>query len=297
MRQEIRSIALVALRPTVTALTLVAIVGAIYIGTQDQGVQAHDDPQVTTTNGTAPSPTQSASSPSQAADSNPADDKPSEPVPPLPMDDDGPSGSRLTTGSHEVALTFDDGPDPHYTPQVLDLLRRHGVTATFCLVGENAQAYPELVRAIAADGHTLCNHSWKHDFRLGSRSRAAIRADLARTNEAIRAAVPDARIAYYRQPGGYWTDRVVAVAAELGMTSLHWTVDPQDWRRPGAGSIAAQVTSGTADGAIVLLHDGGGDRAGTVAALRPILTDLTRRFHLTALPLTPPEPPSTAYEP
>jgi peptidoglycan/xylan/chitin deacetylase (PgdA/CDA1 family) len=197
---------------------------------------------------------------------------------------DGPFGSWRTTGGDHVALTFDDGPDPHHTPQVLALLREHGVKATFCLVGVNVRAYPELVRAIAADGHTLCNHSWKHDFGLGSRSRTAIRADLTRTNEAIRDAVPGARIAYFRQPGGNWTKAVVTVARDLGMTSLHWAVDPQDWRRPGAESITRQVTSETAAGAIVLLHDGGGDRRGTVNALRTILPNLTRRFELAALP-------------
>ena len=71
----------------------------------------------------------------------------------------------------EVALTFDDGPDPTYTPQVLALLRPYRVKATFCVVGENAQAHPDLVRQIVADGHTLCNHSWHHDVLLGTRSR------------------------------------------------------------------------------------------------------------------------------
>ncbi|MEJ3743313.1 polysaccharide deacetylase family protein [Actinomycetes bacterium KLBMP 9797] len=210
--------------------------------------------------------------------------------PPLPAERGGPFGSRKTTGSHLVALTFDDGPDPSHTPQTLHLLRKHRVTATFCLVGVNVRAFPTLVRAIAADGHALCNHSWHHDLRLGSRPRAAIRADLVRTNDAIRRAVPGARIAYYRQPGGAWSKSVVAVARELGMTSLHWTVDPQDWRRPSAGSIAGTVNAGTRRGAIVLLHDAGGDRRGTVAALRSILPNLTRRFRLGALPTT--RPPS-----
>lgn len=204
----------------------------------------------------------------------------------------GPYGSRSTTGSREVALTFDDGPDPSYTPQTLALLRQYQVRATFCLVGTNVEQYPDLVRAIAADGHTLCNHSWSHDLSLGRRSRARIQADLVRTNEALRAAVPGARIGYFRQPGGNWTPNVVAVAHALGMTPLHWTVDPQDWRRPGAGSISATVTGGTFSGAIVLLHDAGGDRRQTVSALRSILPNLSQRFALTALPYgDQPDPP------
>jgi peptidoglycan/xylan/chitin deacetylase (PgdA/CDA1 family) len=204
--------------------------------------------------------------------------------PPLKPERRGPFGARMTTGSPQVALTFDDGPDPTYTPQTLALLRRYRVKATFCLVGQNARAFPDLVRAIAADGHTLCNHSWSHDIALGARTREAIRADLRAANAAIRAAVPTAKVSYYRQPGGMWTAGVVAVATELGMSSLHWTVDPQDWRRPGAGSIASTVNAGTRRGAIVLLHDAGGDRRGTVAALRSILPNLTRRFQLGALP-------------
>ncbi|MEV0807026.1 polysaccharide deacetylase family protein [Micromonospora sp. NPDC050200] len=199
--------------------------------------------------------------------------------------DDGPFGSRVSTGSPEVALTFDDGPDPQYTPQVLELLRTFHVRATFCVVGENAQSYPDLIRAIVADGHTLCNHSWQHDVQLGERSPSTIRADLLRTNQAIRDAVPDAPIAWYRQPGGAWTKPVVSVAAELGMTSLHWDVDPSDWQMPGAARITTLVTRDAGPGSIVLMHDAGGDRQGTVDALRRILPDLTSRFRLAALPV------------
>ncbi|MBO4208294.1 polysaccharide deacetylase family protein, partial [Micromonospora echinofusca] len=202
----------------------------------------------------------------------------------LPLEQGGPYGSRLTTGSNQVALTFDDGPDPKWTPQTLELLRRYQVKATFCLVGQNAQRYPDLVRAIVAEGHTLCNHSWNHDLLLGSRSPQVIETDLLRTNQAIWAAAPGARVAYYRQPGGNWTYPVVLIAQELGMTALHWTVDPKDWNRPGAGSIAAVVTGSTVPGSVVLLHDAGGDRQGTIVALGTILPNLVRRFQLDALP-------------
>lgn len=204
--------------------------------------------------------------------------------PPLPRSPTGPSGSRRTTGAEYVALTFDDGPDPRFTPEVLALLREHDVKATFCVVGQLAEAYPDLIRDIAADGHTLCNHSWDHDIGLGSRSVSEIRQNLTRTNQAIQAAAPGVRVSYYRQPGGAWTDRVVDVAEELGMSSLHWTVDPQDWALPGADVITAVVTQGTIDGAIVLLHDGGGERQGTVTALRRFLPVLATRHQLDALP-------------
>ncbi|NES31514.1 polysaccharide deacetylase family protein [Micromonospora terminaliae] len=199
-------------------------------------------------------------------------------------DSDGPYGAEVSTGSARIALTFDDGPDPHWTPQVLALLKEYGVKATFCIVGENAEAHPDLVRSIVADGHTLCNHSWNHDITLGDRSPDAVRDDLSRTNDAILAAAPDARIAYFRQPGGAWTHQVVSVCEELGMTPLHWAVDPTDWQLPGAAKITETVLTETRPGSIVLMHDAGGDRSGTVEALQHLLPELLQRFQLEALP-------------
>jgi peptidoglycan/xylan/chitin deacetylase (PgdA/CDA1 family) len=185
-------------------------------------------------------------------------------------------------GGKNVALTFDDGPSP-YTPQLLDQLRAQHVKATFCLVGTQVQKYPQLVARIVREGHTLCNHSWHHELDLGKRPIATIQANLARTNAAIRRAVPGAVIRYYRQPGGEWTPNVVAVAKSFGMTPLGWSVDPSDWRKPPAGAITARVLHGTHGGAIVLMHDGGGDRTGTMAACRTIIPTLKKRYHLVLL--------------
>ncbi|MFF0313301.1 polysaccharide deacetylase family protein [Micromonospora sp. NPDC005252] len=196
-------------------------------------------------------------------------------------------GAHTETGNARLALTFDDGPDPRYTPQVLAILREYDVKATFCVVGENAQDHPDLIQAIVADGHTLCNHSWHHDVSLGNKSADQIRADLVRTNEAIRSAVPDAPIVWYRQPGGAWTYPVVSVSQQLGMTPLHWSVDPSDWQAPGASKIAATVLAQAEPGAVVLMHDAGGDRQGTVDALRRILPQLSARYELEALPTDP----------
>ncbi|WBB74230.1 polysaccharide deacetylase family protein [Micromonospora sp. WMMD1128] len=215
----------------------------------------------------------------------PSPDAAPDAAPAMPEDaGDGPFGAHVTTGSSRVALTFDDGPDPRWTPQVLALLAEHGVKATFCVVGENAENYPDLVRSIEAEGHTLCNHSWKHDVNLGKRSTATIRADLQRTNDAILAAAPNARIAYYRQPGGAWTAPVVSACTDLGLTPLHWSVDPSDWKAPGATAIETAVRTQTGPGAIVLMHDAGGDRSGTVAALQKLLPELLGSFVLEPLP-------------
>lgn len=204
--------------------------------------------------------------------------------PPLPEDINGPFGSRRFTGTNEVALTFDDGPDPQWTPLVLALLRQYRIKATFCLIGMNVVEFPQLVRTIVAEGHTLCNHSWAHDVALGSKGYDAILADMQRTSDAIHSAAPHAKISYYRQPGGIWTPAIVSAAKSLGMTSLHWDVDPKDWLKPGARAISTVVNSSAIPGAIVLMHDGGGDRRGTVEALRSILPSLTARFPLVALP-------------
>ncbi len=195
----------------------------------------------------------------------------------------GPLGTVSATTTRTVALTFDDGPSPQWTPQILAVLRKARVTATFCVVGAMASAYPELVRAIVAGGHTLCNHSWNHDVRLGRRGWNVIRADLARTNAAIHAAAPKARVRYFRQPGGSWTVPVVGVARSLGMAPLHWSADPRDWARPSAGRLATFLTRYCRPGAIVLLHDGGGDRRSTRAALGRVLPTLSRAVSFRAL--------------
>jgi len=204
--------------------------------------------------------------------------------PPLPREAKGPFGSRVTTGYPDVALTFDDGPDPDWTPKVLELLRAYHIKATFCVIGIMVAQFPQLVRDIVAEGHTLCNHSWQHDVGLGMRGPEWIMGDLQRTSDAIHRAVPGEKISYFRQPGGAWTPAVVSAAIRLGMSPLHWQVDPRDWAKPPSASIAMTVITHTGPGSIVLMHDGGGNRQNTVTALRSVLPNLVTRFHLAALP-------------
>ncbi|MEV4663424.1 polysaccharide deacetylase family protein [Micromonospora echinofusca] len=232
-----------------------------------------------------PAPVASAPLPAEPAPS--AGPRPSRPTPPRrlvrPLPTKLPAGLRRTTGVRAVALTFDDGPDPTWTPKVLDRLRAARVTATFCVVGKQARRHPDLVRRIVREGHQLCNHSWNHDLDLARRPAAEIRRDLLRTNAAIRAAVPGAKVPFYRQPGGRWTAEVVTVAKQLGMRSLHWHVDPQDWGKPTAATIAKRVRAAARPGSIVLLHDGGGDRAATLAASPRLIADLKRRYGVARL--------------
>jgi peptidoglycan/xylan/chitin deacetylase (PgdA/CDA1 family) len=201
----------------------------------------------------------------------------------------GPAGSRMGTGGSSVALTFDDGPDPVQTPRMLDLLARYHVKATFCLVGQNVAAHPELVRRIVAEGHTVCNHTWRHSLTLGTQSPAVIRADLQRTNDAIHRAAPEAKIDYMRAPGGNFTPAFVRVAGDLGMKSIYWQLDPRDWDHPAGETSSAHrarvittVKKGVRPGSIVLSHDYG--QPDTIAAYRILIPWLKARYRLVELP-------------
>jgi peptidoglycan-N-acetylglucosamine deacetylase len=201
----------------------------------------------------------------------------------------GPFGVRRTTGSTAVALTFDDGPDPVNTPRILDVLRQCGVKATFCLVGYKVAMYPDVVRRIVADGHTLCNHTWEHIRQLGTYGQPRIRQDLQQTINAIHAAVPGVPVSYFRAPGGAWTKDYVTVARDMGMTPIDWDVDPWDWNSDQfgfgttmTGHIVSTIESTVRPGSIVLSHDY--QKPDTTAAYRILLPWLTARFTLIPLP-------------
>ena len=134
-----------------------------------------------------------------------------------------------------MALTFDDGPHPGWTPRLLDLLAQHRVKATFCVVGENVTWYPELVRRIVAEGHRLCNHSMHHDD-LGIVPEAKSRADILAADAAIAAAAPGATVPYFRAPYGDFGPSAKA-GGKLGHTPLGWVVDKLE----GAGFEVKQI--------------------------------------------------------
>jgi peptidoglycan/xylan/chitin deacetylase (PgdA/CDA1 family) len=171
-----------------------------------------------------------------------------------------------------VALTFDDGPDPRFTPAVLTILRQAAVKATFCVVGRWARLHPDLVQAISADGHVLCDHTETHpalDRLPGDQVAAQIGAP-ADYSRLVTGAKPQ----FLRPPYGATSPVVVAIAHAEGLRVLQWSVDPQDWTRPGVGTIVTRVLRQVHPGAVVLLHDGGSDRTQTVAALPIIITAL-----------------------
>jgi len=172
----------------------------------------------------------------------------------------------VADGPKVVALTIDDGPSPVYTPQILAILRRYGVTASFSMVGRNAAAFPGVAREVAAAGHMIVNHTWNH-HDLGYLAAVAVQDEISRATDAIHAATGQ-RPGMFRAPYGVWPPAVFRYCARAGLTPLAWSVDPRDWSRPGVGAIVRGIESDTRTGSIILEHDGGGNRSQTVAALK-----------------------------
>ncbi|MGH3549382.1 MAG: polysaccharide deacetylase family protein [Pseudonocardiaceae bacterium] len=174
-----------------------------------------------------------------------------------------------------VALTIDDGPDPVWTPQVLDLLHRNGIRATFSLIGVQAHAYPALVKRIVVEGHGVTNHSMTHPQPFSRQGVAAIRQQITDAQSVIAGASGVAP-SLFRAPGGDWSAAVLSAVADLQMVPLGWDIDPRDWARPGIALVTARLLAAR-PGDILLCHDGGGDRAETLESLRTALPALTDR--------------------
>ncbi|MBB4950888.1 peptidoglycan/xylan/chitin deacetylase (PgdA/CDA1 family) [Kitasatospora gansuensis] len=175
-----------------------------------------------------------------------------------------------------VALTFDDGPHPENTQRVLELLRRHDVRATFFCIGLNALAHPALVRRIVEEGHLLGNHTWSHAY-LPDLGREGLRQQLDFTAEVLAEASGVGQPVLMRPPYGGRSPQLMERVADLGLTTVLWDVDTEDWAEPGAEVIAERVLRQVRPGSVVLMHDGGGDRSQTVAALPRIIDGLRRR--------------------
>ncbi|WP_084310877.1 polysaccharide deacetylase family protein, partial [Phycicoccus elongatus] len=164
-------------------------------------------------------------------------------------------------------LTFDDGPDPTWTPQVLSVLAKHNAHATFFVLGRAAGAHPGLVADERAAGHSVGNHTTTHPD-LTKLSVADITSQWQRTANVI-GGTPCAR-----PPYGAVNATVRQVTTGLGYRVQLWDIDTRDWSRPGADVITQRIVDGARPGAVVLLHDGGNDRSQTVAALDAALTRL-----------------------
>ncbi|MEZ5723418.1 MAG: polysaccharide deacetylase family protein [Paracoccaceae bacterium] len=189
------------------------------------------------------------------------------------------AGDRLATvkagpaRGNLVAMTFDDGPHPTLTPALLDMLKERQIRATFYVIGRNVQRYPDIVRRMVDEGHEIGNHSWSHPFlsRLGT---DGLLRELDRTSDAVYKAVQ--RIpTTLRPPYGALTDRQADVVAKSrDMPTVLWSVDPEDWRRPGSDVVASRIVRKSQPGAIILTHD---IHAPTVRAMPWALDGLAER--------------------
>ena len=188
------------------------------------------------------------------------------------------------SGRREVALTFDDGPDPAFTPAVLDLLAAHRAPATFCMVGQQAVTRPDLVRRVVADGHRLCDHTFTHDADVGTHAPDLLATQLRTSHETLESAAGGESVDYFRAPEGRWTPQLQEAAAREGMRPLGWSVDSLDWTRPGTPAILATMQTEMHPGAVVLLHDGGGPRQQSVDALAELLPWLEQQGYRFVLP-------------
>ena len=193
---------------------------------------------------------------------------------PPAIPDPGRTAGALGGPPGQVALTFDDGPDPQWTPQVLDILDRYGIKATFFVTGLQVQRHPDLARAIVARGHSIANHTWSH-ARLTSASDGGVSDQLVGTSNLIRDTTGYV-VSCARPPYGETNGRVNNLIAGSGMRPAMWSVDTEDWRRRGVGSITARALAAGPD-AVILMHDGGGDRSQTIAALPGIIESLSAR--------------------
>ena len=214
-----------------------------------------------------------------AADAESAEGAPAEVIAGGPVIDARGAPQSRRVPDRTIALTFDDGPDPEWTPQVLDVLRRHHVRATFFVTGANAASHPLLLRQVFADGHELGNHTTTHTH-VGAVSAGRANWELRQTQLVLAGAI-SRQTALLRPPysstpaeldgAGWLAARRGAAAGYLVVLS---DLDSKDWQRPGVDTIVARSTPPDQRGAIVLMHDGGGDRSQTVAAVDRLITNL-----------------------
>lgn len=203
---------------------------------------------------------------------------------PIPRNPDMPYGSDFSRGSGVtftrvpvagkfIAITYDDGPHPQNTPRLLDILRARNIKATFYVIGRSVDLYPQIVRRTVAEGHEMGNHTYTHRLmtKLGD---SEVRSELSRTQDAVTRAA-GVRMKTMRPPyGGLLQRQRELVHQEFGYPTILWSVDPLDWKRPGASVITSRILENTAPGGIVLAHD---LHAQTVDAMPATLDGLLRR--------------------
>ncbi|MFD3555676.1 polysaccharide deacetylase family protein [Streptomyces goshikiensis] len=203
------------------------------------------------------------------------------------------------SGGDAVNITIDDGPDPRWTPRILDVLKRYDVKATFCMVGPQAKAHPDLVKKVVQGGHRLCDHTMDHNTGMDKKPVAYQEQQILEAKKLIEeAAGGGAKVEYYRAPGGAFTPDSRRIAAASGMRPLGWNVDTKDFEKPGVAAIVNAVKREINNGPTVLFHDGGGNRTQSVEALDQVLAWLKDQGRPTGFPVrTDADAPSASAPP
>ena len=173
-----------------------------------------------------------------------------------------------TLDNKKIALTFDDGPHPYYTEQLLDGLKERGVKATFFVLGEHVEQYPDLVERMSEEGHLIGNHTYSH-IQLTQRNSEAFKEELIKTSELIEN-LTGQEVQYVRPPYGTWNKKF---EKELNMFPVLWNIDPLDWSSRNVSGIVQKVTAKAKDNAIILMHD---EYKTTVTAALQIVDELQK---------------------
>lgn len=180
----------------------------------------------------------------------------------------------VPTDKKVIALTFDDGPHSKYTPQVLDLLAKYNAKATFFVIGEHAEEFPEIIQRQIREGHEIANHTYSH-YKRQNDTIDEIRLELKKTDDIILK-LTGTRTAFFRPIGGNYNDMIINTAVKEGYRVIMWSwhQDTEDWKGVSARRISKKVLNNYRPGDIILFHDAGGNRSQTVKALKKIIPKL-----------------------
>ncbi|MGE7916374.1 polysaccharide deacetylase family protein [Lysinibacillus xylanilyticus] len=178
----------------------------------------------------------------------------------------------INTDEKVIALTFDDGPHKKYTPEILDILSKYNAKATFFIVGENAEKNPELALRVHEEGHELAIHTYTHPLRTNV---SKLMKEIKQSHATIFGITGYSPV-LFRPVEGQYTDAMIDAIVQEGYKVVMWSwhLDTFDWKNPGEKRIVNTVLKGAKPGSVVLFHDGGGNRAQTVRALKKILPEL-----------------------
>lgn len=181
---------------------------------------------------------------------------------------------KISSKNKAIALTFDDGPVPEWTPQILDILKKNNIKATFFMLGRNLQNNPELGKKVVAEGHAVANHTWHHWYHKMDAVTAAKEID---DTTALIYKVTGVKTSIFRPPGGFLNNGVVDYAKKKNYFIAMWSADSIDYNRPAVDKLVKNVLINARPGGMVLMHDAGGDRSSTVKALPIIINNLKKQ--------------------